>query len=82
MYGNMIKMSNPLSDGLVEYNDGTKATEKQMAKDVATFLAWAAAPHLEARHKIGFKVIIYLIIISLLAYLSMKRLWSRIEPDV
>ena len=82
MYGNMIKMSNPLSDGLVEYNDGTKATEKQMAKDVVTFLAWAAEPHLEARHKIGFKVIIYLIIISLLAYLSMKRLWSRIEPDV
>ena len=75
-------MSNPLSDGLVEYNDGTKATEKQMAKDVVTFLAWAAEPHLEARHKIGFKVIIYLIIISLLAYLSMKRLWSRIEPDV
>ena len=53
-----------------------------MAKDVVTFLAWAAEPHLEARHKIGFKVIIYLIIISLLAYLSMKRLWSRIEPDV
>ena len=82
MYGNMIKMANPLSDCLIEYNDGTKATEKQMAKDVTTFLAWAAEPHLEARHKIGFKVIIYLIIISLLAYLSMKRLWSRIEPDV
>ena len=82
MYGNMIKMPNPLADGLIEYGDGTEATEKQMAKDVVTFLAWAAEPHLEARHKIGFKVIIYLIIISLLAYLSMKRLWSRIEPDV
>ena len=75
-------MPNPLSDGLIEYNDGTKATEKQMAKDVVNFLAWAAEPHLEARHKIGFKVIIYLIIISLLAYLSMKRLWSRIESKV
>ena len=57
-------------------------TEQQMAKDVVTFLAWAAEPHLEARHKIGFKAIIYLIIISILAYLSMKRLWSRIEPEV
>ena len=82
MYGNMIKMPNPLSDGLIEYNDGTEATEKQMAKDVVTFLAWAAEPHLESRHKIGFKAIIYLIIISILAYLSMKRLWSRIEPKV
>ena len=82
MYGNSIKMPKPLSDGLVEYNDGTEATEKQMAKDVVTFLTWASEPHLEARHKIGFKVIIYLIIISILAYLSMKKLWSRIEPKV
>ena len=82
MYGNNIKMPNPLSDGLVEYNDGTKATEEQMAKDVVTFLAWSAEPHLEARHKMGFKAIIYLIIITVLVYFSMKRLWSRIEPKV
>ena len=82
MYGNMIKMPNPLFDGLLTYNDGTDATEKQMAKDVTTFLAWAAEPHLEARHRTGFKTIIYLIIVSLLAYLSMKKLWSRIEPKV
>ena len=75
-------MTKPLSDGQVEYNDGTEATEQQMAKDVVTFLAWAAEPHLEARHKTGFKVIMYLIIISILAYLSMKRLWSRVEPEV
>ncbi len=82
MYGNNIKMPKPLSDGQLEYYDGTEATEEQMAKDVTNFLAWAAEPHLEARHKIGFKVIIYLIIISILVYLSMRRLWSRIEPDV
>jgi ubiquinol-cytochrome c reductase cytochrome c1 subunit len=82
MPGNKIMMPNPLSEDLVEYNDGTKATSEQMAKDVVTFLAWAAEPHLEARHKIGFKAIIYLIILSVLAYLSMKRLWSRIEPKV
>ena len=82
MPGNKIMMPNPLSEDLVEYNDGTKATNEQMAKDVVTFLAWAAEPHLEARHRIGFKAIIYLIILTLLAYFSMKRLWSRIEPKV
>tara|TARA_Y100000590_G_scaffold255396_1_gene286782 strand:- start:2744 stop:3526 length:783 start_codon:yes stop_codon:yes gene_type:complete len=82
MYGNKIKMPNPLSDGLVEYNDGTQATEQQMAKDVVAFLAWSAEPHLEARHKIGFKAIIYLVILTILVYFSMKRLWSRIEPEV
>ena len=79
MEGNKIKMSNPLSDDLVSYSDGTKATEAQMAKDVTTFLTWAAEPHLEARHKLGFKVIIFLIILSILVYFSMRRLWLRID---
>ena len=75
-------MPKPLSDGLVEYADGTISTEEQMAKDVTTFMMWSAEPHLEARHKMGFKVIIYLIILTILVYFSMKRVWSRIEPKV
>jgi|TARA_B110000967_G_scaffold26401_1_gene24148 ubiquinol-cytochrome c reductase cytochrome c1 subunit len=82
MYGNNIKMSQPLYDGSVEYNDGTEATQEQMAKDVATFLMWAAEPHLEARHKMGFKAIMYLIILTILVYFSMKKIWSRIESEV
>jgi len=82
MYGNNIKMSQPLYDGSVEYSDGTEATEEQMAKDVTTFLMWAAEPHLEARHKMGFKAILYLIILTILVYLSMKKIWSRIESKV
>ena len=82
MYGNKIKMSAPLSDDIVEYSDGTKATTEQMSKDVVTFLMWAAEPHLEQRHKFGFRVVIYLIIISILVYFSMKKIWSRIESKV
>ena len=80
MDGNKIKMSNPLADDLVSYADGTKATQAQMAKDVTTFLTWAAEPHLETRHKLGFKVVIFLIILSTLVYFSMRKLWSRIDP--
>ena len=82
MYGNNIKMSQPLMDDAVEYADGTKATEEQMSKDVTTFLMWAAEPHLEARHKMGFKAILYLIILTILVYFSMKKIWSRIESEV
>ena len=82
MYGNMIKMANPLSDGLVEYSDGTEASIEQMSKDVTTFLMWAAEPHLEARHQMGFKAIVYLIILTTLVYFSMKRIWSRVETKV
>ena len=82
MSGNKIMMAKPLSEGIVQYSDGTSATEEQMAKDVVTFLAWAAEPHLETRHKIGFRAIVYLIIITVLVYFSMKKLWSRIETEV
>ena len=82
MIGNKIKMPNNLSDGLVEYADGTSATVDQMAKDVTTFLAWAAEPELEERHKTGIKVMIYLILLSILVYLSMKKIWSRIDSEM
>ena len=82
MYGNKIKMANQLSDGLVEYGDGTNATVEQMSKDVTTFLTWSAEPHLEARHRMGFKAIVYLIILTVLVYFSMKKIWSRVETEV
>ena len=82
MYGNKIKMPKVLEDDLIEYGDGTLATEEQMAKDVVTFLMWSAEPHLEARHRMGFKAIVYLIILTALVYFSMKRIWSRIETEV
>ena len=85
MPGNKIKMSAPLSDGLVEYSDSTQATTTQMAKDVTTFLVWAAEPHLEAQHRMGFKAIIYLIILFTLVYMSKQKVWSQFtskkEPE-
>ena len=82
MIGNKIKMSAPLSEGIVEYTDGTEASVDQMAKDVTTFLSWAAEPELEERHRTGVKVIIYLILLTVLVYLSMKKIWSRVDPEV
>ena len=82
MIGQKIKMSAPLSEGIVEYTDGTEATVDQMAKDVTTFLSWAAEPELEERHRTGVKVIIYLVLLTILVYLSMKKIWSRIDSEV
>ena len=82
MYGNKIKMPKQLYDDLVTYADGTPATPEQMAKDVTTFMAWTAEPKLEERHKFGFRAIIYLIILTVLVYFSMKKIWSRIETKI
>ena len=77
MPGNKIKMAEPISDGIVEYIDGTETTKAQISKDVTTFLVWAADPHLEARHRMGFKVFFFLFILLTLVYLSKQKVWSR-----
>jgi len=53
--GGAIGMAKALRDGTVEYEDGTPATESQMAKDVVTFLCWAAEPEADERKKLATK---------------------------
>ena len=48
-----------------------------MSKDVTAFLVWASEPHLEAQHRMGFKTIIYLIVLLTLVYMSKQKVWSR-----
>jgi len=79
--GKQIAMPPPLSDDIVEYHDGTKATVEQMAKDVTEFLFWAANPHMEERKSIGIKVILFLSIFSILMYLANKRIWNNIRKS-
>ena len=51
----------------VEYDDGTPATESQMAKDVTTFLAWAAEPEHDERKLMGVKWIFVLSLVLMQA---------------
>merc|ERR1711907_858456 len=53
--GGQIAMPQPLQDEQVEYDDGTPATMSQMAKDVSTFLTWAAEPKQDERKLMGLK---------------------------
>ncbi len=77
--GNFIAMAAPLSDGVVEYSDGTPTDARQLARDVTHFMMWAAEPKLEERKRIGFQVMIYLLILAGLMYFSTKKLWSRVK---
>jgi cytochrome c1 len=74
--GHKIAMPQPLTDGAVKYEDGTPGTVPNYAKDVAAFLTWAAEPTLDERKKIGFRVIIFLIVLSTLLYLTKKKIWA------
>ncbi len=77
--GHQIAMPPPLSEDAVEYTDGTKPTVENMAKDIVTFLTWTSEPHMEARKTMGFKVLIYLLILAGLLYATTRKLWSGIK---
>lgn len=77
--GGQIAMASPLSEGAVEYKDGTKPTVPQLAKDVTTFLAWAAEPEMEERKRMGFKVMLFLLILSGVLYAAMRRIWKDVH---
>lgn len=77
--GHSISMAPPLSDGIVEYTDGTPATLDNHAKDIAAFLMWAAEPHLDARKRRGFIVLLYLAILSLLLYGVKRQIWRNVK---
>ncbi len=74
--GHIIAMAPPLGDDAVEYTDGTKATLAQHARDVTTFLAWAAEPELEARKSMGIKVMLFLLILTGMLYAVKRQVWK------
>lgn len=76
--GGQIAMAPPLDDDLVEFADGTPATVEQMAKDVVTFLAWAAEPKMEERKRIGIKAVLFLLVLTGLFYMSKRKIWSDV----
>jgi ubiquinol-cytochrome c reductase cytochrome c1 subunit len=77
--GHMIAMPPPLSEGILEYQDGTSATPEQMARDVAVFLTWLAEPKLEARKQTGLKVMLFLLVLTGLTYAYKRRIWANLH---
>ncbi len=77
--GKVIAMPPPLYDNVIEYIDGTDASLHQLSYDIVNFLNWAAEPELQKRKSLGLKVLLFLIALTLLLYVTMKEIWSRIE---
>jgi len=71
-----LAMPNPLDDGYVTYEDGSPETIEQYARDVSAFLMWTAEPHLVERKRIGFQVMVFLVIFAGLLYLTKKKVWA------
>jgi ubiquinol-cytochrome c reductase cytochrome b/c1 subunit len=79
--GHAVAMPKPVEiySGLVDYDDGTAKTPEQYAKDVAAFLMWAAEPHLVERKRLGFQVLVFLVVFAGLLYFTKKKVWSAVH---
>ncbi len=76
--GHAIGMPKPLSDGQVEYTDGTPTTVEQYGRDISAFLMWAAEPKLDERKRLGFQVFVFLIVLTGLLYFTKKKVWYEV----
>jgi ubiquinol-cytochrome c reductase cytochrome c1 subunit len=77
--GHQIAMPKPLNADQVTYADGTKATEEQLARDVSSFLAWTAEPELEARKRLGLKIVLFLVIVAGLLFIAKRKIWGDVH---
>ena len=77
--GHNIAMPPPLQAGQVTFDDGAPQTMQQYSRDISAFLMWAAEPHLVARKRIGFQVMIFLIVLAGLMYFTKKKVWSAVH---
>jgi len=76
--GGFIAMPLQLTPNRVTFDDHVMATPQEEAKDVVAFLAWASEPHMEERKRLGFAVMIYLVLFTGLLYASYRRIWRKV----
>lgn len=77
--GGWIAMAPPLWGEDVEFADGHANDLHHLSEDVAAFLMWTAEPKMMARKQAGFVGVVFLTILSVLLYLTNKRLWAPVK---
>ncbi|KAG9340679.1 hypothetical protein JZ751_021252 [Albula glossodonta] len=77
--GQAIGMAPPIYNEVLEYDDGTPATMSQVAKDVCTFLRWAAEPEHDQRKRMGLKLLMGSAILVPLIYYMKRHRWSVLK---
>lgn len=58
-----------------------KESIENKALDVTEFLVWASDPRAQERKSLGKYVISYFILLSVMLYIVMKRVWRRLDEE-
>lgn len=72
------KMPDPLN--ISNATDAAQRSQIQHnAHDIVSFLAWASDPHQAERTRLGYYVIAYLIVLTVLLFFVKNLIWSRLS---
>merc|ERR1711976_385722 len=77
--GGAISMAQALYNEIIEYEDGTPATQSQLAKDVCTFLRWSSEPEHDKRKRYAIKFFAMMAIILPIAIWYKRFKWSVLK---
>lgn len=77
--GGAIGMAQALYNEIIEYSDGTPATQSQLAKDVATFLKWAGEPEHDLRKLYGMRALIIIGALTSVFYYMKRHKWTVLK---
>uniref|UniRef100_A0A069DRE3 Cytochrome c1, heme protein, mitochondrial n=1 Tax=Panstrongylus megistus TaxID=65343 RepID=A0A069DRE3_9HEMI len=77
--GGAISMAQALYNEIIEYTDGTPATQSQLAKDVAVFLKWTSEPEHDLRKQMALKVLVIFTFFTLVAVYWKRHKWSTLK---
>jgi len=72
-------MAQALYSEMIEYQDGTPASQSQLAKDVTTFLSWTAQPEHDDRKKMIINAVLILVPLSLLMMYWKRHMWASLK---
>ena len=77
--GGWISMAPPLYGEDVDFDDGHANDLSHISQDLAAFLMWTAEPHQNSRKQTGFIAVFFLSILTVLLYLTNKKLWAPVK---
>ena len=72
-------MAPPLYEDQLEFADGHSNDIHHVAEDISAFLMWTAEPKMMARQRAGLTGVLFLSLLSVLLYLTNKKLWAPIK---
>ncbi|KAK6185192.1 hypothetical protein SNE40_007480 [Patella caerulea] len=77
--GGTIGMAQALYNEIIEYDDGTPATQSQLAKDVSTFLRWTSEIEHDTRKKTAIKTLSILTLLMVITYYFKRHRWTVLK---